>query len=76
MIPDWSTTAANVHDSVTVTDLLEGTEEVFGGSGYLGMDRHNDVPKVNLEGEKVAFRINVRRSSLKKLPEAEQGRSR
>ena len=69
------TTAANVHDSATVPDLLEGTEEeVFGDSGYLGMDQHDDVPKVNREGKKIAFRINVRRSSLKKLPETEQER--
>ena len=71
------TTAANVHDSTTVPDLLEGTEEeVFGDSGYLGIDRHDDVPKVNREGKKIAFRINVRRSTLKKLPEAEQEKAR
>jgi IS5 family transposase len=71
------TTAANVHDSTTVPDLLEGTEEeVFGDSGYLGIDRHDDVPKVNREGKKIAFRINVRRSTLKKLPEAEQEKDR
>ena len=51
-------------------------EEVFGDSGYLGMDQHDDVPKVNREGKKIAFRINVRRSSLKKLPETEQERGR
>ena len=71
------TTAANVHDSKTVPDLLEGTEEeVFGDSGYLGIDRHDDVQKVNREGKRIAFRINVRRSSLKKLPEAEQEKAR
>ena len=71
------TTAANVHDSATVPDLLEGTEEeVFGDSGCLGMDQHDDVPTVNREGKKIAFRINVRRSSLKKLPEAEHERGR
>ena len=71
------TTAANVHDTTPVPDLLEGTEEeVFGDSGYLGIDQHDDVPKVNQEGKKIAFRINVRRSSLKKLPEAEQKRAR
>ena len=71
------TTATNVHDATPVPDLLEGTEEeVFGDSGYLGIDQHDDVPKVNQEGKKIAFRINVRRSSLKKLPEAEQKRAR
>ena len=67
------TTAANVHDSTPVPDLIEGTEEeIYGDSGYLGIDQHDNVPKVNREGKKIAFEINVRRSSLKKLPEAEQ----
>ena len=71
------TTAANVHDTAPVPDLLEGTEEeVFGDSGYLGIDQHDDVPKVNQEGKKIAFRINVRRASLKKLPKAEQEKAR
>ena len=67
------TTAANVHDTAPVPDLLEGTEEeVFGDSGYLGIDQRDEVPKVNHEGKRIAFRINVRRSSLKKLPKEEQ----
>ena len=71
------TTAANVHDTEPVPDLLEGTEEeVFGDSGYLGVDQHDEVPKVNQEGKKIAFRINKRRSSMKKLPEAEQRKAR
>ena len=71
------TTAANVHDTTPVPDLLEGTEEeVFGDSGYLGIDQHEEVPKVNREGNPIQFRINVRRSSLKKLPEAEQEKAR
>ena len=71
------TTAANVHDTAPVPDLLEGTEEeVFGDSGYLGIDQHDEVPKINREGKRIAFRINIRRSSLKKLPEAEQEKAR
>ncbi len=71
------TTSANVHDTVPVPDLLEGTEEeVFGDSGYLGVDQHEEVPKINREGNPIQFRINVRRSSLKKLPEAEQEKAR
>ena len=71
------TTAANVHDTAPVPELLEGTEEeVFGDSGYLGVDQHEGVPKVNREGNPIQFRINVRRSSLKKLPEAEQAKAR
>ena len=54
------TTAANVHDTVPVPALLEGTEEeVFGDSGYLGVEQHDEVPKVNREGKKIAFRIIV-----------------
>ena len=71
------TTAANIHDTEPVPDLLEGTEEeVFGDSGYLGIDQHDEVPKVNQEGKKIAFRINKRHSSVKKLPEAEQRKAR
>lgn len=71
------TTAANVHDTAPMPELLEGTEEeIFGDSGYLGVERHEDVPKVNQEGKAIQFKINVRRSSLKKLPEAEQEKAR
>ena len=71
------TTAANVHDTTPVPELLEGTEEeVFGDSGYLGVDQHEGVPKVNHNGIRIQFRINKRRSSLKKLPEAEQEKAR
>jgi len=70
-------TAANVHDTTPVPDLLEGTEEeVFGDSGYLGVDQHEEVPTVNQAGNPIQFRINMRRSSLKKLPEAEQEKAR
>ena len=71
------TTAANVHDSTPVPDLLEGKEEeVYGDSGYLAIDKREDVPTVNHEGKKIEFRINVRRSTLKKLPEEEQEKAR
>ena len=71
------TTAANVHDTAPVPDLLEGTEEeVFGDSGYLSVDQHEEVPKVNHDGTPIQFRIKVRRSSLKKPPEAEQENAR
>ena len=71
------TTAANVHDTAPVPDLLEGTEdEVYGDSGYLGIDQHEEVPKVNRDGKPIQFRINLRRSSLKKLPEAQQKKAR
>ena len=71
------TTAANVHDSTPVPELMEGTEEeLYGDSGYLGVDKREEVPAVNRSGKKIKFRINVRRSSLKKLPEAEQEKAR
>ena len=71
------TTAANVHDSTPVPELMEGTEEeVYGDSGYLGIDKREDVPTVNRSGKRIKFSINVRRSSLKKLPEAEQEKVR
>ena len=66
-------TAVNVHDSTPIPDLLEGTEEeVYGDSGYLAIDKREDVPTVYHKGKKIEFRINVRRSTLKKMPEAEQ----
>ncbi len=77
MVNKIETTATNVHDTTPVPDLLEGTEEeVFGDSGYLGVDQHEEVLKVNREGNPIQFRNNVRRSSLKKLPKAEQEKAR
>ena len=71
------TTAANVHDSTPVPELMEGTEEeLHGDSGYLGVDKREEVPAVNRSGKKIKLRINVRRSSLKKLPEEEQEKAR
>lgn len=71
------TTAANVHDSTPVPELMEGTEEeLYGDSGYLGVDKRDDVLKVNHEGKLIQFKINVRRSSIKKLPEAGQVKAR
>ena len=38
------TTAANVHDSNMVAELLQGTEEdVYGDSGYLGAEKKDDA---------------------------------
>ena len=41
-----------------------------------GYDQHEEVPKINRKGNTIQFRINVHRSSLKKLPEAEQEKAR
>jgi len=71
------TTAANVHDSTPVPKLMEGTEEeVYGDSGYRGIDKREDVLTTNQEGKKIEFQINVRRSILKELPEAEREKAR
>ena len=51
-------------------------EEVFGDIGHPGVDQHDGVPNVNREGKRIPFRINARRSSLRKPPEAEQEKAR
>ena len=58
-------TAANVHDTAEVSKLIrEDDEVVYGDSGYLGVEKQEDV----LQDEhlsQVEFRINKRPSSLK-----------
>ena len=61
------TTAANVHDSNMVVELLQGTEEdVYGDSGYLGAEKKDDAILVNNEGKPIRYQINKRPSQLKK----------
>ena len=61
------TTAANVHDSNMVAELLQGTEEdVYGDSGYLGAEKKDDAILVNNEGHPIRYQINKRPSQLKK----------
>ena len=61
------TTAANVHDSNMVVELLQGTEEdVYGDSGYLGAEKKDDAVLVNNEGHPIRYQINKRPSQLKK----------
>ena len=61
------TTAANVHDSNMVVELLQGTEEdVYGDSGYLGAEKKDDAVLVNNEGKPILYQINKRPSQLKK----------
>ena len=61
------TTAANVHDSNMVVELLQGTEEdVYGDSGYLGAEKKDDAILVNNEGHPIRYQINKRPSQLKK----------
>ena len=48
MVHTVETTAANVHDSNKVVDLLQGTEEeVYGDSGYLGAEKKEAAILVN-----------------------------
>ena len=61
------TTAANVHDSNMVVELLQGTEEeIYGDSGYLGAEKKDDAVLVNNEGKPIRYQINKRPSQLKK----------
>lgn len=49
------TTAANVHDSNKVVDLLQGTEEeVYGDSGYLGAEKRRMPSLLTTKGSFVA----------------------
>ena len=48
LVHTLETTAANVHDSNKVVDLLQETEEeVYGDSGYLGAEKKEDAILVN-----------------------------
>ena len=61
------TTAANVHGSNMVVELLQGTEEdVYGDSGYLGAEKKDDAILVNNERKPIRYQINKRPSQLKK----------
>ena len=61
------TTAANVHDSNMVVELLQGTEEdAYGDSGYLGAEKKDDAILVNNEEHPIRYQINKRPSQLKK----------
>lgn len=67
------TTAANVHDSNEAPELLTGEEEsVYGDSGYLGIDKRENSLTENKAGKKIEYNINIRPTTIKKLPETEQ----
>ena len=67
MVHTVETTAANVHDSNKVVDLLQGTEEdAYGDSGYLGAEKKDDAILVNNEEHPIRYQINKRPSQLKK----------
>ncbi len=55
-------TSANVHDSTPALKLLTGEEkEVYGDSGYLGMDKQENAP------ENVKYEIVQRKSTTEKI---------
>ena len=67
LVHTLETTAANVHDSNMVVELLQGTEEdVYGDSGYLGAEKKDDAILVNNEGKPIRYQITKRPSQLKK----------
>ena len=67
LVHTLETTAANVHDSNKVVDLLQETEEeVYGDSGYLGAEKKEDAILVNDKKQPIRYLINKRPSQLKK----------
>ena len=67
LVNKMKTTAANVHDTVPVSELMEGTEDDFyGDSGYLGVDKREDAILNNQEGKPIKYIVCARPSSLKK----------
>lgn len=58
-------TAANVHDSQQISELIRPDDEVvYGDSGYLGASEQEAI-RTNEDFSKIDFRINKRPSSLK-----------
>lgn len=56
-------TGANVHDLTVVPALWTGDEtEVYGDSGYLGADKHEDAIAHNRNGKSIRYKINSRPS--------------
>lgn len=71
------TTAAKVHDVTVVPQLMEGTEEDFhGDSGYLGVDKREDIIQTSNSGNKIMYHVCARPSSLKKAFYRKRLRSR
>ena len=61
-------TAANVHDVTMTSELLTGEEnEVYGDSGYIGVDKREEAIIRNKNGKKIKYKINRKPSQIKKL---------
>lgn len=65
-------TAANVHDIEETHNLIrEDDHVVYGDSGYLGIEKHDEI-KNDENFKKIEFRINRRPSSIK-MPDSYKG---
>jgi IS5 family transposase len=63
------TTAANVHDITVATQLIrEDDEVVYGDSGYIGIEKREEV-KDSPHFSAIEYRINRRYHSVQRLPE-------
>lgn len=63
------TTAANIHDITVAHELIrEDDEVVYGDSGYIGIEKREEV-KTNPDLSKKEYRINRRHKSVQRLPE-------
>lgn len=67
LVHSITVTAANVHDICETHNLLREDDEVmYGDSGYLGIEKREEI-KNNEHFSKMEFRINRRPSSLPKV---------
>jgi Transposase and inactivated derivatives, IS5 family len=63
------TTAANAHDITMTTQLLREDDEVmYGDSGYIGIEKREEV-KESEHFSSIDFRINRRHNSVQRMPE-------
>ena len=66
IVHDLGVTAANTHDVTVAKDLLTGEEEeVYGDSGYLGIEKRDGAVRKNTKGQKIRYKINKRPSQCR-----------
>jgi len=64
-----ATTAANVHDITVAPQLIrEDDEVVYGDSGYIGIEKREEV-RASPHLSTKEYRINLRRQSVQRMPE-------
>ena len=62
-----ATTSANIHDVTVAAELIrEDDREVYGDSGYLGLEKCSEVAN-DRHLSSIDYRINRRPSSLQKV---------